>query len=597
MAKILVLDDELVNRQFLDTLLGYAGHEILEAADAASALTKARHHRPDLIIADLLMPGVDGYEFVRRLRNEPEIAQTQVMFYSAFYREQEARELAESCGVPHLLSKPTDPEIILQTVESILMSAPGAQAASVPDQFERQHSRLLSDRLCHTASSLRAVNARLMAVLEIGQQLAAERDGERLIRRLCPAARQILGCAYAGAVTFDCGAVKCLTVSGAETQTLARIRELLGDQTVLGQISAAQGPVRLRLGNIGPATGSAADSGILGVPLRRPQAPLGVLVFAAKMGPPDFTAEDEEIATTIAAQAAVAYENAVRYRDLQRHTAELEHEVAERRKIEAALCEREDELAQKVVELTAANHDLEVFTYSIAHDLRAPLRHIDGFSRILLNQAAQTLEPTGLAYLHRVREGSQQLGRMIDDLLTLAQTGRRVPQKLPVRLNGVVDEVLQNLKPDAEGRPVEWRIGPLPSIRCDAALIKQVFVNLLDNALKFSAGRDPAVIEIGELAGNREPVIFVRDNGVGFNMKYADKLFGIFQRLHPQDRFNGSGVGLATVSRIVQKHGGRIWAESQEDCGATFLFTLGTTSPSGEEAQTVHAPGAEDSAG
>jgi signal transduction histidine kinase len=245
---------------------------------------------------------------------------------------------------------------------------------------------------------------------------------------------------------------------------------------------------------------------------------------------------------------------------------------------DAELSTARDELEQRVVQrtaqLVAVNKELEAFTYSVAHDLRAPLRHIDAFSRILSEEAQAELSPEANKYVERIIQAARQMGHLVDDLLNLSRVGRKELTLQVTGLNSVVDDVRADLKPDMEGRQIEWKIGTLPFVEADPALLKQVFTNLLSNSVKYTRPRECAVIEVGSMDTNGHSSIFVRDNGVGFSMKYADKLFGIFQRLHRQEDFEGTGIGLATVQRIINKHGGRIWAEAELDRGATFYFTL-----------------------
>ena len=232
------------------------------------------------------------------------------------------------------------------------------------------------------------------------------------------------------------------------------------------------------------------------------------------------------------------------------------------------------ELEGRVGELTELTQELEAFTYSVSHDLRAPLRHIDGFSKILLDQSAGQLNAAAMRAMDRIRFGAQQMGLMIDDLLEFSRLGRRDVARRPTDMRHLVDESLEILKPATEGRDIDFRIGELPTLDCDPALIKHVIVNLLSNAIKFTRDNKPAIIEIGQIAADETPVVYVRDNGVGFDMRYVDKLFGIFQRLHRREDFEGIGVGLATVQRVIHKHGGRVWAESEIGKGATFYFAL-----------------------
>jgi signal transduction histidine kinase len=246
---------------------------------------------------------------------------------------------------------------------------------------------------------------------------------------------------------------------------------------------------------------------------------------------------------------------------------------------DSALRQAHDELEQRVRERTAqleaANHELEAFSYSISHDLRAPLRAINGFARILLEEHAPHLADEAQEYLQLVRDNAQYMGQLIDDLLAFSRLSRQPLTKQPVAPADLVRQALNDLRPMQGERYIDFRIGALPLCQADPALLKQVFVNLLANAIKFTSRRDLAVIEVGCHEEQGEHVYYVKDNGVGFNMAYVDKLFGVFQRLHRADEYDGTGVGLAIVQRIIHRHGGRIWAEAAVDQGATFSFTLG----------------------
>jgi PAS domain S-box-containing protein len=225
--------------------------------------------------------------------------------------------------------------------------------------------------------------------------------------------------------------------------------------------------------------------------------------------------------------------------------------------------------------LKAANAELEAFTYSVSHDLRAPIRQIEGFSKILAEHLGEDIDPRAAHYLQRIQQGSQQMGRLVNDLLDLAQIGQKQAKPRLISLDSLIDQVLTNVRAEIPDRDIEWRVGSFPAVMCDPGLMHIVFTNLLSNAVKYTRPRKKAVIEVGQMVADGQLVIYVRDNGVGFNMKYADRLFGVFQRLHRAEEFEGAGVGLATVQRIIRKHNGRVWAESAADGGATFYFTLG----------------------
>jgi PAS domain S-box-containing protein len=245
------------------------------------------------------------------------------------------------------------------------------------------------------------------------------------------------------------------------------------------------------------------------------------------------------------------------------------------REIRRLYDELEIRVAERTMQLEVANKELEAFSYSVAHDLRAPLRHIAGFSQMLTEECGATLAPEAMHYLDRIQAGTQKMGQLVDELLNLARVGRHTLNRQPAGLKAVVAEVIAMLQPEIEGRQVDWKVADLPVVECDPVLVKQIFQNLLTNALKFTRPREHTVIEVGCQEGDGQPVFFVRDNGLGFNMKYVDKLFGVFQRLHREEEFEGTGVGLATVQRIVHKHGGLVWAEGELDKGAAFFFTLG----------------------
>ena len=260
---------------------------------------------------------------------------------------------------------------------------------------------------------------------------------------------------------------------------------------------------------------------------------------------------------------------------LTQRVGQRKREQEELRRINETL---EQRVLARTAELDATNKELEAFSYSVAHDLRAPLRHMDGFIRLLNKRAYATLDEKNQRYLGIISDSARQMGLLIDDLLAFSRVGRAELQLGAVSLHQLLNEALQELTDETQGRDITWKIGQLPEAMVDRSMMRLVMINLLANAVKFTSKREHAQIEVGASSSDGdEIVVFVRDNGVGFDMEYASKLFGVFQRLHPAEDYEGTGIGLANVQRIIHRHNGRAWAEGEVDRGATFYFSLPKT--------------------
>jgi K+-sensing histidine kinase KdpD len=540
-GKILVAEDDPEARELLLLLLEGGEYSLLEAADGMEALDLARSEHPDLLITDIVMPRMDGYELVRRLREDDRTAHTSVIFCSASYHEREVREMARSLGVQSTLAKPFDHK----TVRTIVDAALAARASAT-----------LADTISTPAVQvLGGAEERLSAMVAFSRRLFGHIEPDAIVESTAHAARDILLAQCAQLVIADGeGPRHSCTASGLANDQLDR---LLGSRMYRDLLqSLEQGGCALF--PMAPAddapNGGTTQPGefvsMLGVPVASVSHHYGYLCVINRIGLPGFTDEDLAVARAIAAQVAVAYENARRYYDLEQRVAE------------------------RTAELEVANRELEAFSYSVAHDLRAPLRLIHAHVQMLRDYRGSPTAREPLIHLDQIQRGAREMSALIDGLLALSRISHMEMRRELTSLDELVKRAVNQVRQDSGDRVIEWRLASLPSVACDPDLMLQVFANLIDNAVKYSRPRPHAVIEVGVGMADREKYVFVRDNGVGFNMRYARKLFGVFQRLHRQDEFEGTGIGLATVSRIIERHSGRIWAESRLGQGAEFRFTL-----------------------
>jgi PAS domain S-box-containing protein len=327
---------------------------------------------------------------------------------------------------------------------------------------------------------------------------------------------------------------------------------------VVGEVAATRRPYRMK--DLGDPLYLALDPAIrseLCVPILAGDKLIGVLDVESKQ-PEAFSDADEHLLFTIAGQLASALERLRAEQQLRRLNAELEQRVNERTK-----------------QLEAANKELEAFSYSVSHDLRAPLRAIVGFSKILVEDFSHEFSAEARGFLEKIATSGSNMAQLIDVLLDFSQVGRKLLNLQKVELAALIQTVIDSFATETANRQIEWVLAEMPPVQADPVLLRQVYANLIGNAIKYTGKREQARIEIGSFAHKRETVYFVRDNGAGFDMQYAEKLFNVFQRLHRDDEFKGTGIGMAIVRRIIERHSGRIWAEAAVDQGATFYFTLG----------------------
>lgn len=568
-GKILVAEDDAEARELLMMSLADGDYDLLQAADGIEALHLLRTEHPDLLITDIVMPRMDGYELVRKLRQDESMSGTPVIFCSASYHEREVREMARSLGVRSTLSKPYDLEIVRETVNAALATKPPA-GTSPPPALPVEGG----------------AQERLSALVTFSRRVFGQTDPAVILESTCDAARDILLAQVAQLVIVsDDDSRHATTSSGLSGEEMDR---LLGSRMYrdLAQSLESGGAALYPMSpDESLADGGAPQRGdfgsMLGVPIASVTQSYGYLCVLNRIGLPGFTEEDLAVARAIATQVAVAYENALQHQALQDEIdrrAEMESEI---RRLNQDL---EKRVAERTAELEIANRELEAFSYSVAHDLRAPLRLIHAHVQMLREHKGPpgAREPT--IHMEQIQRGAKEMSALIDGLLALSRVSHVEMRREPCALDGLVKNAVDRASHETQGREIEWRLNPLPAVSCDPELMQQVFANLIGNAVKYSRPRAKPIIEIGTgvvgegdhgtTATPGERYIYVRDNGVGFDMRYARKLFGVFQRLHRQDEFEGTGIGLATVSRIVERHGGTIWAEASPGRGAEFRFTL-----------------------
>jgi signal transduction histidine kinase/CheY-like chemotaxis protein len=553
---ILVAEDDPEARELLRLVLG-PGYHVLAAADGVEAYEMLRRERPDLLITDIVMPRMDGYELVRKVREQQSTADLPVIFCSASYHEREVREMARELGVVSTLAKPYDHDLVRSIVADAL-AARLPTASCETDVTDADAARCL-----HEAQE------RLNAMVAFSRRLFAEADVSGIAACASGAAREILFAQCAQVFLGEDATPELATASGIEESELAAVLASPLYAELRARIEQGQEPVYPESPRDTSSERGQLTS-LLGVPIASATRRYGYLCVVNRIGLRAFTAEDVGIARAIAAQVAMAYENATRCHALQ---AEIARRSAMEEQVRRLNRELEARVRERTAELECANRELETFAYSVAHDLRAPLRSIDAQVQLLCAGGMGALPRPVVVQLEQIRRGAEHMSALIDGLLAISRVRHAEMSKQRVALGDLVSRTLTMLASEVEERPIEWRIHPLPTVECDEELILQVFVNLIHNAIKYTRPRTQPVIEIGYERGER-PNVYVRDNGVGFDMRYAAKLFGPFQRLHRQDEFEGTGVGLATVSRIVERHGGQVWAESTLGEGAVFHVML-----------------------
>jgi DNA-binding response OmpR family regulator len=518
---VLIIEDSPTFREELKSVLESSGYAVVTAGTGEDGLRAAVDARPAVIVVDGILPGIDGSTVIRRIRADAALRSTPCILLTG--SEERSDELkALDAGADAYVRKEEDTQIILARVTAVLRSAGSPSAV-------RTTSSLLGPKKILTVDdSLTYLHEVATQLRHEGYDVIPARSGEEALDLL-------------SVQSVDCILLDLVMPGLSGQETCRRIK------------------------------GSAAwrDIPLIMYTALEEQA---AMIEGINAGADDYIAKSSDLEVLCARVRAQ-----LRRKQFEDENRNIREQLLQK-EVEVLAANSARELAEIraafVDELKSKNSELEAFSYSVSHDLRAPLRSIDGFSRLLLDDHAGQLDARGQDYLRLVRESAQRMGELIDDLLLLSRVGRADLSRDPIDLCGIASGVAEGLRKKDPDREVQWCIEDQLLVEADSGLMRVVFDNLLGNAWKFTAKVSAARIEVRTEQQEGVTVFFVRDNGAGFNMDYAEKLFSPFQRLHTESEFAGTGIGLATVHRIIDRHGGRIWADSVVDHGATFYFTI-----------------------
>jgi PAS domain S-box-containing protein len=625
--RVLMIDDSATFRHELKQSLEGAGYEVQEAATGEEGLALAAAVRPDAVVVDGMLPGIDGATVVRRLKSDTALRSTPCLLLTA--AEGAVDELRSlEAGADAYVHKSEDLDVILVRLAALLRGASTLGGETNPSLLGPKRLLAVDDSITY----LQELGSQLR---EEGYDVVLAKSGEEALELL---AAQPVDCilldlimpGLSGQETcrrikqlpewrdiplvmltarddrdamiegINAGADDYIAKSADFDVLKARLRAQLRrkhfedeNRRIREQLVRKETDARFHrlihsniigiiVGDLRGHLTDANDAFLTMLGYSRAEIEAGALRSDVLTPAEWYEREELAIEQIQKTGSATPFEMEFFRKDGSRLPIVLGLVLLEGtdRTVGFVLDRTEQKLAEQkinqyAVALEGANRELESFSYSVAHDLRAPLRHVQGYVEMLQEVSAGQLSDKAQRYLKTIAEASSEMGYLIDDLLAFSRMGRIEMRESPVRLDEVVQETIRGLDMVTKDRNIVWQTAPLPAVLGDPSMLKQVLVNLVGNAVKYSRLRNPARIEIG-CAGEEDGrvILFVRDNGAGFDMQYVHKLFGVFQRLHPGEEFEGTGIGLATVQRIVARHGGRVWAEGAVSQGATFYFTL-----------------------
>jgi signal transduction histidine kinase/DNA-binding response OmpR family regulator len=529
-ASILLVDDIPANLLALEALLAPFGHRLVRAGSGHEALRCALQEDFALILMDVRLGDMSGIEVTALLRDRERTRHTPVLLMTAASSDDRELLAGYAHGAVDYLRKPLVPEVLRAKVAVFVDLYRAREAVRRQEEMLRAKEREALENAHRERLHHMLMQAPAAITILRGPELLFEFVNplyEKLVGRPIPLGRPLR---------------EVVPEAAAQPGVMERFRNVLktGEPFVGTEVSS-------KWDRYGKGALEEGFFNLIYQAVRDEHGRItGVLTFAVEVTEQVLARRKLELLAN----------------ELNQLNAELEGRVRER-----------------TAQLQEANKELESFSYSVSHDLRAPLRHITGFAQLLERKVGTKLDDTSRGYLKTIITAAQQGGTLVDDLLAFSRMGRAELRQTRVELQPLVEEVRRELEADAGDRNIEWRIHPLPEVKADPALLRQVIRNLLGNAMKYTRPKPDALIEVGSRQTPDEVEVWVRDNGVGFEMQYVDKLFGVFQRLHTTEEFEGTGIGLANVRRIISRHGGRTWAEGALGQGATFHFSLPPASP------------------
>ncbi len=571
MKKILIVDDQQQNVYMLKILLKTNGYEVETATNGIEALEQARKLPPELIISDILMPGMDGFSLCRAWKKDDKLKKVPFIFYTATYTDPKDEAFALSLGAERFLVKPTAPDELLAILKEMFVTqdtkSEVVHKKTLPkeSEFYKEYNETLIRKLEDKMVQIERANKRLASLYQVSCDLATIALPMDLIHSVLRAIVKTVG--YQGAIffIFDEKKNKLFAVDGVGFSeiVLITLKEKyifdLGERKGLVGLAAQTKQTILVSDSSKDPRWIAYDRSIksaLFIPVHYEKQLMGVIsIFGAEKDA--FNTDDERNLSSLANSMAISIINKKNSAEISQLNVQLEQRVNER-----------------TAQLQASNKELEAFAYSVSHDLRSSLRAINGFSHLLSEDYREKLNSEGKHLLDRIGSNISKMDQLIIDLLALSKVSLSEIQLKQIDMTALVTSVYQETASPEEQKRITFTVNPLPNAYGDPALIRQIWINLISNAIKYSRPNKRCSVQIDGHIEEKMCLYSIQDDGVGFDAKQADRLFGAFQRLHNSDQFEGTGVGLAIVKRIVQHHGGQVWAEGELNHGAKFTYSL-----------------------